>query len=211
MAASARLALQQVAQLLNTKVGDVYVFAGQDTGNPPVPDTDPAVVGADLLASDTATPPFSATLGSAVPTVEVGEGQRLQVGLLANQNTLTTSNAPTTGSYMRDIMRALATLTTLTDSTPDAQTIAADTRDRLHSAIGALAYEQGALGNIQASLTDRQTTLASLNAALTKQISGVEDVDMAATLTKVQSLQTQLQASYQVIASVKNFSLVNYL
>ena len=38
IAASARDALGQVAGLLDTQDGGVYVFAGQDTANPPVPD-----------------------------------------------------------------------------------------------------------------------------------------------------------------------------
>lgn len=38
VAASAKLALQQVAGLLNTQDGGIYVFAGTDTSNPPVPD-----------------------------------------------------------------------------------------------------------------------------------------------------------------------------
>ena len=37
IAASARDALSQVAGLLDTQDAGVYVFAGQDTGNPPVP------------------------------------------------------------------------------------------------------------------------------------------------------------------------------
>ena len=40
IAANARDALNQVANLLDTQDGGVYVFAGQDTGNPPVPDPD---------------------------------------------------------------------------------------------------------------------------------------------------------------------------
>ena len=40
IAASARDALSQVASLLDTQDGGVYVFAGQDTANPPVPDPD---------------------------------------------------------------------------------------------------------------------------------------------------------------------------
>ena len=40
IAASARDALRQVAGLLDTQDGGVYVFAGQDTANPPVPDPD---------------------------------------------------------------------------------------------------------------------------------------------------------------------------
>lgn len=42
IAASARTALEEVGQLLNSRYGDVYVFAGQDTGTPPIPDTSAA-------------------------------------------------------------------------------------------------------------------------------------------------------------------------
>ena len=210
IAVTAKQALEQVAQLLNSKAGDLYVFAGQDTANPPVPNTNSTVVAAALLASDTAAPPFSTTIGTAVPKVEVGDGQQLQVGLLANANTLSTSTAPTTGSYMRDVMRALATLANLTPG-PAAEATAADVRTRLHSAIGAMADETGALGDIQAGLATRKTTLAATQTAASKQVSNAEDVDMAATLTKISSLQTQLQASYQLIAGAKSLSLVSYL
>ena len=211
VAAAAKLALQQVGQLLNTKSGEIYVFAGQDTASPPVPDTDPAVLGTALLASDTATAPFSPTVGTAVPTVEVGEGQFVQVGVLATRNTLAVSAAPTTGSYLRDVMRSLASLATLSDSSPNPQAVAADTRARLGSAISALGNEAGSLGDIQQSLDTRKTVLATTQTALGKQVSQVEDVDMAATLTRISALQTQLQASYQVIAGVRDLSLTKYL
>ena len=210
IAAAARVALTQVSQLLNSKDGDTYVFAGQDTANPPVPNTSASVVSAALLASDTATAPFSATLGTAAPTIEVGEGQRVQVGLLANSNTLTASAAPTTGSYMRDIMRALATLTTATAG-PGLQAMALDTRARLGSAVGAIAVETGALGDVQSSLAARRTQLGETVTALNNQVSGAEDVDLAATMTRVSLLQTQLQTSYQLIAGMKNLSLAQYL
>jgi flagellar hook-associated protein 3 FlgL len=45
IAADARDSLRQVAGLLDTKDGDNYVFAGQDSGNPPVPNPD------DVLSS----------------------------------------------------------------------------------------------------------------------------------------------------------------
>lgn len=210
IAGQAQAALQQVAQLLNTKVGSLYVFAGQDTSNPPVPDTNPATLRAALLASDTSVAPFSGTLGTALPEVEIGEGQRVQVGLLANRNTLSTSAAPTTGSYMRDLMRTLASLTGLT-SAADPQAVAADAHARLSSAMTAMATETGALGNTQKMLTQRKQALSDTSVAITTQLSSIEDVDLAATLTKVASLQTQLQASYQVLAGVRNLSLANYL
>ena len=210
IAASARVALQQVSQLLNSKDGDIYVFAGQDTGNPPIPNTSASVVGAAVLASDTATAPFSASLGATAPTIEVGEGQRVQVGLLANRNTLTPSAAPTTGSYMRDILRALATLTTATAG-PGLQALAADTQSRLGSAVGAIAVEAGALGDVQSSLAARRTQLGETVTALNAQVSGAEDADLAATLTRMSLLQTKLQVSYQLIAGMKNLSLAQYI
>ena len=210
IAANAKLALQQVAQLLNAKSGNVYVFSGQDTGNPPLTSTDPAVIGPQLLATPATTAPFSATLGTAVPTVEVGEGQTVQVGLLANQNTLATSQAPTSGSYIRDVLTSLATLANLTAG-PAAATTAASVHSTLGSAVAALSDEQGALGDLQSGLTKRQTTLASIQTALSAQVSNAEDVDAAATLTTVQSLQAQLQASYQLIAGVKSLTLSSYL
>ncbi len=210
IAASARVALTQVSQLLNSKNGDVYVFAGRDTANPPIPNTSASVVGAAVLASDTATAPFSASLGAAAPVIEVGEGQRVQIGLLANSNTLTASAAPTTGSYMRDILRALATLTTATAG-PGLQAMALDTQARLGSAVGAIAVESGALGDVQSSLAARRTQLGDTTIALNAQVSGAENVDLAATLTRVSLLQTRLQASYQLIAGMKNLSLSQYL
>jgi len=210
IAASARVALEQVGQLLNSKAGDVYVFAGQDTANPPLPNTSAAVVGPAVLASDTATAPFSATLGTTPPAIEVGEGQRVQVGVLANRNTLTPSAAPTTGSYMRDILRSLAALSTATAG-PGLQALAADTHARLGSAVGTIAVESGALGDVQSSLAARRTQLGETVTALNTQVDSAENVDLAATLTKVSLLQTQLQTSYRLIAGVKSLSLAQYL
>lgn len=211
IAANAKVALQQVAQLLNTKDGNVYIFAGQDTGNPPIPDTSAATLSAAALAVPQTGAPFSSTISSTVPTIEVGEGQSVQVGLLANQNTLSVSTgATTTGSYTRDIMQGLATLASLTPGTA-AQSGAAAAGTLLSGAITALSDEQGALGEIQSSLTARQTSMTATQTALTDQVSNVQDVDAAATITKVQALQTQLQASYQLIAGMKTLSLSNFL
>lgn len=210
VAQSAKAALQQVAELLNSRAGDTYVFAGTDTDHPPVPNTDPAVVGAAVLASTTSQAPFSSTLGPNVPQVEVGEGQFVRVGLLANANTLATSTAPTTGSYVRDTLTALASLAGLTPG-PGAAATAKSARDYLSSAISALATETGALGNVQSSLAVRKTGLSQVSLTLSTQLSSIEEVDVAAAITKASTLQTQLQASYQIIASSRNLSLANFL
>ena len=210
IAASAKVALEQVGQLLNSKAGGVYVFAGQDTANPPLPDTSAAVVGPAVLASDTATAPFSATLGTTPPTIEVGEGQRVQVGVLANRNTLTPSAAPTTGSYVRDILKALATLANATPG-PDLQATGASARALLGSAVTAIGVESGALGDVQSSLAARRTQLGDTVTALNAQVDNAENVDYAAISTRVSLLQTKLQTSFQLIAGVKSLNLAQYL
>ena len=235
VAANARSALQQVASLLNTKVGDIYVFAGQDSATPPVADAGNiltssffttvgsavsalATNGAAATAAATLAAPSPVTTSGAVPTVEAGPGERVQVGVLASANTLATSTgASTTGSYVHDLMRALATIGSLSSSQASTQAgsayvaLVADTRTSLGGAITAMATETGALGDIQSGLATRQTALSATQTALAKQVSSVEDVDAAATLTRLASLQTQLQASYQVIAAMKGLSLASVL
>ena len=245
VAASARQALQQVAGLLNTKNGDVYVFAGQDTANPPVPNSDqilasgfytqistavsglgasaaPVTAATLATASSNAagTSPFSTALSqpaASIPlaTVETGEGQRTPVGLAASANAFTASTgSSTTGSYMRDVLRALATIGSLSSSQMSAggfQDLVQDTRTSLSGAMSAMAGDVGVLGNAQSRLATTKTQLSDTSTALTSQVSSAEDVDMAATLSRITLTQTQLQASYQLIANISGLSLVKFL
>lgn len=241
VATAARAALQQVAGLLDSTDGSTYVFAGTDSGNPPVPDpsqilksgfytqinaavsglsgtTDnAATVAATTLSvarSDAAgTSPFSAGIGPA-PTVPVG-GSSVQVGVVANANTLAQSAGPsTTGSYTRDLLRSLATLGSLSSAqlgSPGFGALVADTRTSLQGAVSALATESGALGNTQSALTAEGVAASDAATALRTQLSSVQDVDVAKALTDLSAVQTQLQASYKVIAAAQRLSLVQYL
>ncbi len=261
IAASARDALKEVAGLLDTQDGGVYVFAGQDTGNPPVPDPDnivnstanpggffatiqtavaslgmgiPPVTAADIAQATLTASQFTGTAGPpspfsdylslndppALPSVQVGQGQTEVTGLSASHNGLIPQPAPdntnftTTGSYMRDILRALATIGSLSSTQanvagfPD---LVQNTRISLMGAIGAIAQDAGVLGNVQDSLTQTQSHLSDIQTAVTSQVSSAEDVDMAATLSQLSLVQTQMQASYQLIATLNGLSLAKYL
>ncbi len=239
-ALSAQSALQQVASLLDTTDGSIYVFAGTDNANPPVPNASAitsspfyqqigqavsglatngaaATVASTLAiaASDaTGTTPFSGPPGTA-PTVDLGTGAPVQVGLLANANTLAVSGGTsTTGSYIRDILRSLATVANMsTGQASDAgfAALVKDTGTSLSGAIGAMATETGALGNIQSSLQTQKTEASDASTALTTQVSSVEDVDMTKTLSDLSEVQTQLSASYKLISEISSLSLVNFL
>jgi flagellar hook-associated protein 3 FlgL len=174
VSAAANSALSQIAGLLNTKVDGTYIFAGQDSSNPPVPDASTlsssafvaaiqtavaglsangaAAVQASLLtaAAPGATSPFSATLeaSNAPNSVDLGDGTSVQVGVLADQNSNAISagtGTTSTGSYIRDIFLGL-------------------------SALGALSGDNPGDPQVQSLLTGLHTTLSNADDALNTDI-----------------------------------------
>jgi flagellar hook-associated protein 3 FlgL len=248
VAASARSALQQVAELLDTTDGNDYVFSGQDSSNPAVPDPDSitssgfftqieaavqglgtsgaaATISATLaIASSNAagTSPFSAALSQPASalaafrtSVAVGQGQSVPTSILASTNAdITSTGSSTTGSYMRDILRALATIGSMSSSQisdTGFDALVQDTHTSLGDAITALNADAGVMGDRQSALQTEQSTLADQATALQSQLSGAQDVDMAQTLSQLSQTQTRLQASYQIISGLTSISLVKYL
>jgi flagellar hook-associated protein 3 FlgL len=249
LAASARSALTQVAGLLNTTDGNVYVFSGQDTANPAVPDGDnilssgfytqinaavtalsasgAAATAASTLATASSnaagTSPFSAFLSQGAAglqkqrsIVPLGDGSSEQTGLLASANAaVVSSGSSTTGSYMRDLMRALATIGSLSSSqlgdSTNFNALVSDTRTSLHGAIGAMADDAGVLGVAEARFTADKAQIGDMQAALKSQLSSAQEVDMASTLSQLTAVQTQMQASYQLIAGLSGLSLTKFL
>lgn len=244
IAASARGALRQVAELLNSTDGDIHLFAGQDAGRPPVPDAggilasgffqqiqaavgDLATEGGAATAqatlaiarSDAAgTTPFSTYLsqpGAARPVAPGLPGGLLPAGILANANADVASlGASTTGSYMRDVLRGLATIGSLAGSQADVAgfgELVSDTRASLAGAITALNQDAGAMGDRQAALKAAALAASDTVTALRSQLSDAQDVDMAETLSRLSQAQTQLRSSYQLIADSQSLSLLKYL
>jgi flagellar hook-associated protein 3 FlgL len=248
VASSANAALSQVAGLLDSTDGSTYVFAGQDSQNPPVPNPDnilgtgfvtqiAAAVGnlatsgaAATIASTLATAssnasgtsPFSAalsqpaaSLSTLLASIQVGDGQQVPVGILASGNAAVSSTgSSTTGSYTRDILRALATLGSLSSSqVNDAgfQSLVSDTYTSLGNAITALNSDAGVMGNTQAQLATTQTEIGTVSTTLQSQVSNAQNVDMATTLSRLSLVQTQLQSSYRMIATVEGLALTNFL
>jgi flagellar hook-associated protein 3 FlgL len=170
------------------------------------------------------TSPFSAYMSQpassiSAPVVQTGEGGggggTVQTGLLASANSVAVSSgSSTTGSYMRDLMRALATLGSLSSSQindPGFAALVQDTGTSLNGVVSAMAVDTGVLGNTQANLTATQTQLSDTATALSSQLSAVQDVNMAETISNLTATQTQLQTSYRLISGSTSLSLVNFL
>jgi flagellar hook-associated protein 3 FlgL len=168
------------------------------------------------------TSPFSAALSqpasvvqASLPTVEIGGGARVTIGVVASANTAAVSaGANTTGSYTRDLMRALATLGSLSSAQIGDSGFAAvmnDATNTLNSVVAAVADDQGVLGNTQSQIDAASTALSDNKTALTGQIANIEDVNIASVSTQLTQTQANLQASYKLIVNLSSDSLVSYL
>lgn len=166
--------------------------------------------------------PFSAFLedpaqGASEPrrSLPVGDGEKLVFGIAANRNAMATSEGETTGSWARDLMRGLMTLMALTPAQLQQregfEEFAQGIREGLTSAENALAEEMGALGAVQRQASTARTRHQDVSDALRQQLSGIVDVDLAATLTKLQATRGALEASYRVTASLSELSLARFL
>jgi flagellar hook-associated protein 3 FlgL len=248
IASDAKQAMAQVTNLLNTQEDGVYVFGGQDTTNPPVPNPSQiassnfysqiatAVAGLSAngaaattasilqvgMANDPATSPFSAYMSQPAanlqaPVVQTGDGVMQPIGLYASANTWVASTGTgttSTGSYMRDLLTSLATLGSLSSTQvndPGFGDLVANTRTCLNGCVTAMNGDIGVYGDTQSSLTTTQTNLGDTATTLTTQLSNAQNADMAATLSNLSQVQTQLQASYQLIAGMSTLSLAKFL
>lgn len=170
------------------------------------------------------TSPFSASLSQPAASVNqrlaevITPGGLVQVGIAASANAYVTSagaGTSSTGSYMRDIMAALATVGALssaqTNAGADVQGLVQQVRSSLGNAITALGQDQGELGNRQTMLTVESTTMAQTQTALTGQLSSADQVDTATVLSTLTATQTRLQASYQLMSGLSSLTLTKYL
>jgi flagellar hook-associated protein 3 FlgL len=157
----------------------------------------------------------SAGLGEPRRSVPSGDGQAVPYGLFANRNAAASSAGETTGSWARDLMRGLASLAALTPaqaaSPADFRALAGTIRDGLKSASNAIADESGALGLTETRLSAAKDRHSTLTDALTGQLSDIEEVDLASTLTRLQSTRTALEASYSALGRLGSLTLTQYL
>lgn len=165
--------------------------------------------------------PFSAFLSTGSGATEgrrniLGDdNERIEYGIVANRNAAVVSSGETTGSWARDLLRGLASIAGLT---PDKSqlgdsytTFITTVQQGLKSSVNALALERGALGVAEVRMESVKNFHTSVTTSLTLQVSEIEDVDMAKTITSFQTTQTQLEASYRALAISQQLSLTRFL
>ena len=183
-----------------TKVGasdtTVIWYKGED-GIPPLDKNDPAL---DTRA-------IAPTSARATATVQLDQGQSTGVGARANEG------AFRTGLAQFGIMLS----ETFPASDPNAQDRYNAMAERVSDKLGFGGGTQKPaeiiteLGSAQTALSNAKDRHQSTKDYLTTALSGVENVTTEEVATQILSLQTQLQASYQVTSMLSKLSLTNYL
>jgi flagellar hook-associated protein 3 FlgL len=185
MAQQASQALSQLVSVLNTTYAGDYVFAGADTAKPAV-------------ANGASGPILSGSFAAPV-TVQIGSGHSVVLG----------SSPSILGGAISNIMTQLAAMAI---STSPANAVAMQTAATTLTAAGAtLAQESGQIGLTQNAMTAATASYSSMQTLLTSQLSGLVNVDMATAISHMQTVNTQLQASYKVLGEVSSLNLASFL
>jgi len=192
----------QVSQILNSKdANGNYLYGGDKNGQAPLTVSSLS----DLASLASSSDAFQN--GTIANSVMVGDGQSIQVGMLASD---VAGNIMQTFKEIADF--AAGPNGNFTDSLTSAQSsflsgeVASAT-----TAAQQINNSAAANGNIYSQLKDasaNQTTMSNLFQGF---VSNIEDVDMPTAITQLNQNQVALQAALQVTAQLNNVSLLNYL
>ena len=166
----------------------------------------------DFVSADAALPAAQQEARRGVPAAD---GQIIGYGIIAGRNAAALSTGETTGSWARDLMRNLMSLAALEPaqmSNPaNFDAFISTLRDGLSATELALGEEAGALGQVEARMEATQRRHDNLSTALARQLSDIEEVDMADVLTRMQATRNALEAGYRAIGSLSDLNLTNFL
>jgi flagellar hook-associated protein 3 FlgL len=231
--------LNQVVAQLNTQTNGVPLFAGValNTGGvqsfPIASDTalktglrtfvnaDVTHPFATVAAANTSINSYFATTsnwfipgagGVAAAPAQIADDRSIQASVTANPGT---AGSNPFGVAIRDTLAATTAVAVLQ---PSDFTSPATYQQWLVSEIGVINSASGEVntavainGVVRGQLGAQQTVTDTSTNLLQQQLDKAENQDLAASITSLNNLQNQLQATYQVTAQLKGLSLANFL
>jgi flagellar hook-associated protein 3 FlgL len=196
---TAQQLLVELGSYMNTQDGSRYVFSGNQTATPTF---NPAgLPNPGNLATNVAADYYGGDNGIAQATVD--NNVNVQYGV--------TGNNPA----FEQIVRVLNFFAT--DAAPLSQTNPADVanvqqgQQMLAQAAQSVQQLVATNGEQQADLSQLKTAHQNAITLASTSLNGIQQVDSATAITQLNTLQTQLQASYQTINILQSLSLSNYL
>lgn len=196
---TAQQLLTELGSYLNTQNGTSYVFSGNQTSTPTFNATNLPNPG-DLV-TNVATDYYGGDSGIASATVD--NNVNLQYGVTGDN------------SAFENIVRVLNyyanNSTPLSQANPTDVANAQTAQQMLGNAAEAVNQIVATNGEQQSDLTQLSTAHQNAISLASSSLNSIEQVDSATAITKLNTLQTQLQASYQTLNILHGLSLANYL
>lgn len=198
---SLEAALATIINSLNSTVGGNYIFAGTRTDTPPINISSLA----DLTAAATAADVFDNN--QLKPTARLDEGFVMEYGILAEDAAL-------------DAMTAIKALADFHfggggpingQLTPAQETFLLAQVSVLDGAMQTILESNVINGTKNRQIGEVLDRHRDADNVLTGFISDIEDVDMAEAISRLNSDQLAIEASYQVLANLNRLSLLDFI
>jgi len=218
---TAQNALSSFQADINTTVGGQYVFGGNNTNQAPITDTTAANTNVGTIVSAyTSGTPASTIIANLNSMTETQLGYNSNLAAAGNNTFQADSNLNLNytvkgdESQFQDTLKGLTEIANLNydpNNSSSFWTLYKDAQSRLTSANTAITARQGQLGIVRSQMASIASSDGTKQLTVEGNISNLEDTDLAAASSQFSALQTQQQATFQLLAQMKNDTLVNYL
>jgi flagellar hook-associated protein 3 FlgL len=196
---TAQQLLTELGSYMNTQDGSRYVFSGNQTSTPaynpaslPSPGDLTTNVAADYYGGD-----------NGVAQATVDNNVNMQYGVTANN--------PAFEQIVRVLNFFANNPTPLSQTNPTDVANVNQAQQMMGTAAQAVQQLVATAGEQQGDLTQLKTAHQNALSLATTSLNNIEQVDTATAITQLNTLQTQLQASYQTINVLQSLSLANYM
>ncbi len=232
--------LSAMTSMLNTAVNGQYIFGGINTDQPPVTayTTSPASANKQAVdASFQASFGFSQTSPSATTVTAAQMQSYLDTSFAplfsasgfsgtwsgASDQTISSQIAPNetadtsvtaNDTAFRTLSQAYTMISEFSGqnlSAAASQVVITKATELVSSALSGLTSLSANVGVAQSAITDANDRMSSQITLLTTQSNTLQGIDPTALSVSVASLQTQIQASYEITAKLQSLSLVSYM
>ena len=190
-----------VVNTLNAQVGGVYIFGGTRSDSKPVT----VQTLADLVALPTSDDAFANS--DVKPSARVDNGVTVEYGMLASD----------VGKDIMASLKRIAEFQVGPDGplngalTPNQRTFIEGELSNIKQAMDSITQSQVENGIRTNKMTELRDRHESAGTVLDKFISDIEDVDIAKAATDLQTNQTSLQASLQVLSQLSKLTLLDFI
>ncbi|GEO26653.1 flagellar hook-associated protein 3 [Alicyclobacillus acidoterrestris] len=200
----------QMVTIGNTQYNGQYIFNGQDTDTPPYPPQ------AANLTPDQATgdlDPSTKVTNSGKVYVSLGNGVTLPVSASGSDFfQAAPSDSSSSGASSGSSQNAFSLLSQLYTALNNGDTTqVGNLVSGIDSVLDNMNQQQANVGSLINRAEMMQTRMSNLSDSVTKQLSNVQDADMATVLTQLNSAMAVQEASLEVGAQALPQTLVNFL